>query len=73
MSEDEPDDSNCMSKCRLYNMPICITEAKAKELKQKARDDKKRMKARFNNLRKEEESILSAVKEELSALEKEEK
>ncbi|KAK2947479.1 hypothetical protein BLNAU_17570 [Blattamonas nauphoetae] len=58
MSENEPDDSNCMSKCRLYNMPICITEAKAKELKQKARDDKKRMKARFNNLRKEEESIL---------------
>ncbi|KAK2953183.1 hypothetical protein BLNAU_3946 [Blattamonas nauphoetae] len=55
MSENEPDDSNCMSKCRLYNMPICITEAKAKELKQKARDDKKRMKARFNNLRKEEE------------------
>ncbi|KAK2940659.1 hypothetical protein BLNAU_24430 [Blattamonas nauphoetae] len=32
-----------------------LPEAKAKELKQKARDDKKRMKARFNNLRKEEE------------------
>ncbi|KAK2956527.1 hypothetical protein BLNAU_8581 [Blattamonas nauphoetae] len=26
MPEDEPVDSNCMSKCRLHNMPICISE-----------------------------------------------
>ncbi|KAK2941149.1 hypothetical protein BLNAU_23943 [Blattamonas nauphoetae] len=26
MPEDEPVDSNCMSKCRLHNMPICIAE-----------------------------------------------
>ncbi|KAK2939802.1 hypothetical protein BLNAU_25287 [Blattamonas nauphoetae] len=26
MPENEPVDSNCMSKCRLHNMPICISE-----------------------------------------------
>ncbi|KAK2940654.1 hypothetical protein BLNAU_24434 [Blattamonas nauphoetae] len=47
---------------------ISAAETKAKELKEKAKEAKKRMVARFNNLKKEEESVLSAAKDKLAAL-----
>ncbi|KAK2952015.1 hypothetical protein BLNAU_12997 [Blattamonas nauphoetae] len=47
---------------------ISAAEAKAKELKEKAKEAKKRMVARFNNLKKEEESVFSAAKDKLAAL-----
>ncbi|KAK2956461.1 hypothetical protein BLNAU_8515 [Blattamonas nauphoetae] len=47
---------------------ISAAEAKAKELKEKAKEAKKRMVTRFNTLKKEEESVLSAAKDKLAAL-----
>ncbi|KAK2947353.1 hypothetical protein BLNAU_17740 [Blattamonas nauphoetae] len=47
---------------------ISAAEAIAKDLKEKAKEAKKRMVARFSNLKKEEESVLSAAKDKLAAL-----